>query len=114
MAAKNARLVMSQRQLDISEHRAKTVTAEMVKSYDLILTMEAGQKEALQIEFPKVADRVFLLSEMEGSSGPIQDPIGRDMAAFEETVDTIDQIFAKGMSKIFSLVDSEQKREGVD
>ena len=50
---------MSQRGLDIRDHRSRTVTAEMLESSDLILTMETGHKEALQVEFPSLSEPDF-------------------------------------------------------
>jgi len=43
--------------------------------------MEAGQKEALQVEFPKEREKIFLLSEAaEGVPYDIPDPFGPDGA----------------------------------
>ncbi len=107
MAAKNSRLVMAERGLDISAHRAQTVTAEMLMRYKLILTMEPGQKEALQVEFPTIADRVFLLSEMEGGSSAVADPYGGPVEGYRETAEKIDQILARGMTRIIALASEE-------
>ncbi len=38
--------------LDIQKHRSRAITKEMLQSADLVLVMEKGQQEALQIEFP--------------------------------------------------------------
>jgi protein-tyrosine-phosphatase len=48
----------------ISEHRSRALKPEMLQSADLVLVMERGQKEALSLEFPAAAGRIFLLSEM--------------------------------------------------
>ena len=107
MAALHSRQIMLQHGLDISSHRARTVTAEMLNDYDLILTMEPGQKEALQVEFASVAKRVFLLSEMEGSLTPISDPYGGPPEGYQKTAEKLDQMLANGMQRIFSLVDGK-------
>lgn len=104
-AAQYSQQVMMQRGLDISGHRARTVNAEMLKGYDLILTMEPGQKEALQVEFPSIAKRVFLLSEMEGSLNPVSDPYGGPLEGYQKTAEKLEQILANGMQRIYSLVD---------
>jgi protein-tyrosine phosphatase len=83
----------------------------MLESFNLILTMEYGQKEALQVEFPQVAQRVFLLSEMEGKTLQVEDPVGKPLPAYEETVKTIDQMLARGMQRIFSLVEAQDTAE---
>lgn len=111
IAAKYSRQVMAERGLDISAHRARTVTAQMLKSFNLILTMEAGQKEALQIEFPDIANRVFLLSEMVGTISSVEDPYGGAVEAYRETADKIDQMLARGMPRIVSLATGENQEK---
>lgn len=113
-AAKNSRQVMAQRGLDISNHRARTVTAKMLQDYDLVLTMEPGHKEALCVEFPALAGRIFLLSEMEGMTAAVEDPIGQDIPAYEKAAEKIDRILARGMPRILSLVIGKQTQQGAD
>lgn len=48
--------------IDLSSHRASRVSEKLLSQYDLILTMQNSQKEALQCEFPALADRIYLLS----------------------------------------------------
>ena len=103
MAANVSRQVMAERGIDISAHRAQTVTAEMLDQYNLILTMEPGQKEALQVEFPAFADRVFLLSEMEGAQLAVEDPYGGPIEGYRATARKIDRMLVRGMTRIVSL-----------
>ena len=50
--------------LDLAPHRATRVSGSLLDEYDLILVMQASQKEALESEFPALADRVYLLSNV--------------------------------------------------
>jgi protein arginine phosphatase len=50
--------------LDLSGHRAARLDAGMLRSYDLILVMQASQKEALQSEFPALYEHIYLLSHV--------------------------------------------------
>lgn len=111
MAAKNAQAVMLKRGIDLNAHRAKTVTREMLEESCLILTMEFGQKEALQVEFPQVATRVYLLSEMEEKLRPVEDPVGKPLPSYEETAEKIDQMLARGMPRILALVETQLSEE---
>ena len=104
-ASRNSQEVVSRRGLDISQHRSRMVTAELLESYDLILTMEPGHKEALQIEFPAAASRVFMLSEMAGQAAPVDDPYGQPVEEYEKTAQRIEQLLAAGMQRIRSLVE---------
>ena len=72
--------------LDIQEHRSRAVTADMLQQADLVLVMERGQKEALQIEFQAYRQKVVLLTEVaEGNPfdivDPVKDPSNADVAA---------------------------------
>jgi protein-tyrosine phosphatase len=110
MAAKNSRMVMSERGLDISQHLARTVAAEMLNDYQLILTMEPGQKEALQVEFPAAARRVFLLGEMDDSLSAVEDPYGGPIEGYRVAADKIDRMLAKGMARIIALANEKTTR----
>jgi len=62
--------------LDIRGHQSRIVTADMLQAADLILAMERGQKEALQIEFPVYRQKIALLTEVAGeNSHDIADPM---------------------------------------
>jgi protein-tyrosine-phosphatase len=50
--------------LDLSGHRSARVSAELLAGYDLILVMQASQKEALQSEFPALVERIYLLADV--------------------------------------------------
>jgi protein-tyrosine phosphatase len=49
---------------EIRQHRSRTLDASLMQSADLILVMERGQREALAVEFPFAARRIYLLAEM--------------------------------------------------
>ncbi|MDO9545344.1 MAG: hypothetical protein Q7J07_01165 [Pelolinea sp.] len=57
--------------LDVSGHQSKPISKEMVTNYDLVLVMEANQKEALSVEFPEENRKVFILTEL--TDGPVYD-----------------------------------------
>lgn len=102
-AAMNAQLAMSEKGIDISEHRSRQVTHEMMAEFNLILTMERGHKEALQIEFPALASRVYLLSEMVDSRFDIDDPMGGSLDDFMETANELEQLISDGFERILEL-----------
>jgi len=95
--------VLSERGLDISSHRAQMVERDLISQYNLVLTMEQGHKEALQVEFPELSARIFMLSEMLGLKYDIKDPIGGPLYEFEETAKEIERILSGGFEKITRL-----------
>ena len=82
------------------------VSKELLEQFDLILTMEQSHKEALQVEFPGVRKRVYLLSEMVDCVYDIKDPISRGLGEFEDTAREFDLIFENGFGKIEDLAKS--------
>lgn len=95
--------IMRSRGLDISGHRARNISAELLAEFDLILTMENGHKEALRAEFPQYAARIYLLSEMAGFSHDINDPIGGPLSDFEATAKELTELLVQGIERIKSL-----------
>ena len=99
--------------VDSSGHRSRRVTGEMMADFDLILTMEAGHKEALLVEFPEIAGRIFMLSEMVGEMRDIADPIGGPLQDYEETAQELDHLLSQGFRRIVSLAE-QNSRENQD
>jgi protein-tyrosine phosphatase len=91
--------------LDIRAHRSRLINAELLSRYDLVLVMEAGQKEALQVEFPHLHDRVFLLSEVvDGISYDIPDPAEAGHTGTEENIPReLVGMIGRGYNKICML-----------
>ena len=99
-ASEKAKTVLKSRGMSADEHISRGVTLEMLQSFDLILTMEEGHKEALRVEFPQLADRIFLLSEMVDQRHNIPDPINRSLAEFEGTADLLESLLRNGFTRI--------------
>ena len=101
----NTQLVLDQRGINVRDHRSRPVHLELLREFMLILVMEAGHKEALQVEFPEIADRVHLVSEMIGATYNIPDPMGNSFESFEETAKEFEQILDQGFEKISQLAE---------
>lgn len=95
--------VMKNHGIDISMHRSRPITQIPLSRFRLILTMEPGHKEAIQIEFPQISNRVFLFREMVGKLEKIEDPIGSTLEKFEETVIVLENTIIEGFSEITRL-----------
>lgn len=110
-AAEKSQLMMSLRGLDIHEHRSKQVDRSLLAEYDLILTMEQSHKEALQVEFPELAERIHLLTEMVGRKQDIRDPIGGSREAFQETADELETLIDRGFERIEELAKQAESKQ---
>lgn len=103
-ASANSVKAMSARDLDISKHRSKEVSETFLEMFDLVLTMEKSHKEALRVEFPRLANRVFLLSEMSGPAVDVEDPYGLTLKDYEKTAQEIEAYVEAGFAEIMKRV----------
>ena len=99
-AAAGSLAVMKNKGIDISEHRARSVSKDLLQAFDLILTMESGQKESMRMEFPEVSDRIFLLSEMVNQKQDVDDPYGGVFSEYEQAADEIEEYLVGGYDAI--------------
>jgi protein-tyrosine-phosphatase len=87
-------------QVDLSAHRSRAVSAELIHHADLVLTMEHRQKEALCYEFPNSREKIFMLSEMSGNQEDIPDPIGGEMKEYLAVAQRIRAMLLAGKDEI--------------
>lgn len=106
-AATNTRAVLARRGVDLSAHRARQITAQMIEQFHLVLVMERNHKEALQAAFPQLAGRIYLLTEMVGRSTDILDPMGGEVDEFENTAREIEDLIQRGFERIQRLAAGE-------
>ena len=85
-AAENAILAMKKRDIDLSLHRTKPLTDELIDMADVILTMTSAHKMLIE---GMAKDKVFTLMEYAGGEGDIPDPYGGDLEEYEETAEKI-------------------------
>jgi protein-tyrosine phosphatase len=89
--------------IDISDHRSTMVKEDLLRKADLILTMEIGHAEALRLEFPDQAGKVFMLSEMTGKRFDIADPYGGPIEGYEHMVSDLIALIDQGLDRIIEL-----------
>lgn len=76
--------------IDLSDHHSKRLNGKLLAEYDLILVMQASHREALQIEFPTLSDRIYLLSfVLERGSYDIVD----SMESENEVADIVQEMY---------------------
>ncbi len=103
-AAEGAVRAMRLRGLDISAHRSRQVTAEIISAADLVITMERGHQEALRVEFPQLRERIFLLTELAGRDGDVEDPYGGSDRDYERCAVELDKLLWSARRIILNLV----------
>ena len=91
-ASDGSLLVGLERNMDLSTHRARLLTRDLVRDADLILAM--GPNHLERIQALGGGARAHLLSEYAShgaSSRPISDPIGADLDVYRATADELEQ-----------------------
>jgi protein-tyrosine-phosphatase len=114
-ASPEAVQVMKRMGLDLSGHRSRQLTYDMIRQADLILTMGIGHKNQVIAMDPSAASKTYTLKEyahnlklgedtaqvgnIMGSRMNIDDPYGRGLEAYDscarEIFETLEQIVDK-------------------
>ena len=102
-AAVLSSVVMEKKGIDISAHRSKPTSLELLKNFDLVLTMEDEHKKFLTYKYGEYADKIYRLSEMVGDMFDIPDPIGGGLADYEQIAYLLENILTAGVDKIYEL-----------
>lgn len=89
-ADEKSQLCMQRLNLDLSQHRAKQITAQDVKQADVIFTMSAQQQKHLEQLFPFGKGKVFRLGHWQNKD--ISDPYQKPQEAFDDACRLI-QVF---------------------
>lgn len=104
-ATAHAQAVVREVGLDLTDHRSRPVEARLLAESDLVLVMEKGHKEALQFEFPEVAGRVYLLSEMAGAGYSVDDPVGKSIEEYRAMRAELQDLIDRGFERIRELAE---------
>ncbi|MCU0636488.1 MAG: low molecular weight protein arginine phosphatase [Gemmatimonadaceae bacterium] len=110
-ASDGSLLVAMEHGLDLSGHRARAITRDLVDSADLLLTMSTSHLE--RVEALGGADKSHLLTAFAaGGSGrdggrPVHDPFGSDLVVYRETYDELYEEITRVVDR---LVDARRPR----
>lgn len=77
---------MAARGIDLSSHRTKPLTDELISAADIILVMTGAHKQLIASMAP---GKVYTLKEYAGDEGDISDPFGGDDEEYEQTAGEI-------------------------
>lgn len=84
-----AQELMAARGIDLSGHRARQLTSEILRSFELVLVMDAEQQRAVEAMWPGARGRVHRIGHW--GKFDVPDPFRRDRAAFVHALDLIDR-----------------------
>ncbi len=94
--------------VNIDGHVTRMVDAKMLADSDIILVMEQGHRESLQVEFPFARKKIHLISKvLDGMDYDIPDPASARSEAREIIHDLVAMIRA-GCANIYRIAESAQ------
>jgi protein-tyrosine phosphatase len=95
--------VMARRGMDISRHRAHSLTRADVEEADLILAMASEHVEAIEMLLPQYRPKIHLLSEMAGRHDDIPDPGGGPLYEYLQCADELEDLIEQSCPQILKL-----------
>lgn len=107
-ASDGALLVGMERTLDLSTHRAQTLTRDLVRDADLILAM--GPHHLERIEALGGGGKSYLLTDFAShgaSARPINDPIGGELDLYRATADELEP----EVRRVFDRITAERSSD---
>ncbi len=100
-----AQRVLAERGIDISHHRARTVTPEMLRRADLVIAMTERHRRSLFFLLPEAGVKILLLSELVGEHKDIKDPYGGPYEGYVRTADLLEDYLERGLPTLLSRLD---------
>lgn len=115
-ASGHAITVMAERGIDLSKHRARTLTRADLAKADVVVVMTRSHREALAAEFPEARHKIHLMSELKNRVPPgsvgvevfdIADPYGGVLSAYQHCAQELEELIESGYEKIKAWIPSD-------
>jgi protein-tyrosine-phosphatase len=109
--SEGAYLVGLERGLDLSGHRARLLTRELVEAADLVLTM--ARHHRARVDELGGEGRVFVLGEYagrEGDAAEVSDPFGGDLEVYRDTCSELEALIETAVQRIVREFTSGSQR----
>lgn len=100
-ASEGAYLVGLEHGLDLSAHRARLLTRDVVNGADIILTM--ARHHRARVQELGGDERTFVLGEYAGRAGPeaeVSDPFGGDLDVYRETFAELEELIRTAVERL--------------
>ncbi|SHE58519.1 protein-tyrosine phosphatase [Caldanaerobius fijiensis DSM 17918] len=109
MASPEAIEVMKELGIDMSPHRSRALTREMIEKSDLILTMTSEHKRQILSIVPQAENKVFTLKEFaQMEEKDILDPFGKTIDVYRNSAQEIKEALEKSIDKILAISEEEK------
>jgi protein-tyrosine-phosphatase len=103
-ASADAQQTMEQTGLDISDHIARTLTAELAAQAALLIAVDSGTALVGRAQNPDAAARIVTLGELAGRPRDIPDPFKMQIGAWLTYAREIEQLLRMALPRILTLL----------
>ncbi len=94
--------------VDLRLHRAQRIDdIKDLSTFDLIVTMERNQKEALELEFPRLRQRIHLFATLTSVAYDVGDPMGGSIERYRASIREIDLLVRKSLPRLIEMTQTE-------
>lgn len=90
--------------IDISGHRTRRLTPELIRATDLIVVMEEDHRQAIFYRTPQYVDRVVLMTELAGYHEDIRDLVAQDLQEYSELAQELADLVDAGWAMLVRLL----------
>jgi len=111
-ASEGAYLVGLEHGLDLSGHRARLLTRDVIKESDRIFTM--ARHHRVRVDELGGEGKAYVLGEYAGLTGPeaeVSDPFGSDIDTYRETYDALEELIAQAASRLLEELSDADRSE---
>ena len=99
-ASEAAVQVMAEHGIDISKHRARMLQRHHLEAADLILAMAEHHRRSVFHTQHDALGKVFLLCEIAGECGDVEDPFGSPIESYRICADELDRLLSLGFAEV--------------
>jgi protein-tyrosine-phosphatase len=78
---------------------------DLLRGVDVILVMTRNHLEAICAEFPEVADKTFMISQLIGQTFDIADPVQGTLDDYRRCAADLQKILSDGYTRLAELAD---------
>ncbi len=100
LANSNAILVAHEHGIDLSGHRARQITPQLLADSDVVLAMTRSHADTLCLAMPQYKEKIFTLAEYAGESGDVRDPYGGDEFVYRVCFEQMQRLIQKILEKL--------------
>lgn len=110
-ASKHSVTLARERGVDLSTHRSKAVTIDLIETSTHIFALSRGHLASILDDFPEAEDKVYLVTEFVADDGlrgrDIMDPFGGDLDDYREVMVHLE----KTLPSLLAYIDQTWKDE---